>query len=173
MEVGLFGPRKEPDQISAFNMEDVYSSEAKINNASPMYFMCSRKSQRTNVMATAMHVNDMEVSILGPLNKPDQTSAFNMENIYSSEAKSDDTSSMTAVHVDDMKVCISGSLKESDQISAFDMEDFDSFKASREVVIANNKRMQAKNEKIRLAKQERSDNTTLSVPDPRSWISRW
>jgi hypothetical protein len=135
--------------------------------------MFSRKSQRTNVMVTAMHVNDMEVSIFEPRKEPDQTSAFNMEDTYSSEAKSDDTSPMTAVHVDDIEVCISGSLKESDQISAFDMEDFESFKASREDVIANNKRMQAKNEKIRLAKQGRSDNTTLSIPDPRSWISRW
>jgi hypothetical protein len=69
IEVDTSGPRKEPDQTSAFNMEDIDSSEAKINETTPM---------------TAVHVNEIEVDTSRSLKEPDQTSAFNMENIYSS-----------------------------------------------------------------------------------------
>jgi RecB family endonuclease NucS len=118
-------------------------------------------------MATAMHVNDMEVGISGPLKESDQTSALNMENIYSSEAKIDDTSSMTTVHVNNIEVGISMPLKESDQTSAFNMVEIYSSEANREYVIGENKRMQAKNEK------ERSDDTTPIIHPPPPWVSGW
>jgi hypothetical protein len=138
-----------------------------------IYFICSRKSQNINAIATTVHENNKEVGISGPLKKPDQTSAFDTENIYSSGAKIDNTSQMTAVHVNDIEVGTSKPLKESDQTSAFSLEDFHSSKANRENVIAENKRMQAKNEQIRLAKQERIDDTTPSIPDPSPWVSGW
>jgi hypothetical protein len=91
-----------------------------------IYFICSRKSQNINETATAMHVNDMEVGIFGPLKEPDQTSALNIEDIYSCEAKFDNTSPMTAVHVNNIEVGISMPLKEQDQTLAKQRRSFDS-----------------------------------------------
>jgi hypothetical protein len=178
IEVGITGPLKEPDQISAFNMEDIYSSEVKIDNTSPMI---------------AVYGNDIEVSISRALKEPDQTSAFNMEDIYSSEAKIDNTSPLIAVHGNDIEVGISRALKEPDQTSAFNMEDIYSSEAkidfippprpwvsdwdiysseaNCEYVIGKNKRMRAKNEQIRLAKQGKSDNITRNIPPPPPWVS--
>jgi hypothetical protein len=138
-----------------------------------IYFICSRKSQNIITMATAVHENNSEVGISGPLEEPDQTSAFNMEDIYISEAKIDDISPMTALHVNDIEVGISRPLKKSDQTSAFNMEDFNSSEAKSEHVVGKNKRMQAKIEQIRLAKQGKSDDTTPSIPDPPPWVSGW
>jgi hypothetical protein len=125
-------------------------------------------------MATTVHVNNKKVGASRPLKKPDQTSAFNMENIHISEAKINNTSPMTAVHVNNnIEVGISRPLKESDQTSAFNMEDFNSSEANREHMVGKNKRMQTKIERIRLAKQGKSDDTTPSIPDPPPWVSGW
>jgi hypothetical protein len=80
---------------------------------------------------------------VGPFKEIDQTSAFNTEDIYSSEAQIDNTSPMTAVHVIDIELGISKPLKEPDQASALNSSEL-----NREYVIGENKRMQANNEKI-------------------------
>jgi hypothetical protein len=116
-----------------------------------------------NKMATAMHVNNKEVAIPGPLEEPDQTSAFNMENIYSSEATLfiwATSSPKKAVHLGDIEVGISKPLEESNQTLAFNMKEINSSESNSEYVIGINKRIQAKNEHIRLAKQGSSDNST-------------
>jgi hypothetical protein len=123
-----------------------------------IYFICSRKSQNINATATAVHLNDIEVGMSGPLKELDQTSAFNMEDIYSSETKIDSTTPSIP--------------PPPPWVSGWDFNSSQS-EANHEYVIGENKRMQAKNEQIRLAKQRRSDNTTPSIPPPPPWVSGW
>jgi hypothetical protein len=115
-----------------------------------IYFICSRKPQNTNATATAVYENNTEVGTSGPFKEPNQTSAFNMEEFNSSEAKIDNIPPMTALHVNDIEVGTSGMH-----------------------VVGKNKRMQAKIEQIRLEKQGKSDNTTPNILDPPPWVSGW